>query len=72
MKIVYKDQLTGVVIKEYKKFLVVKHPRYKAKRYKKACKKDIKQQINNLAYLWTDLERFTIPTIGRWGFIDQR
>ena len=67
MKIVYKDQLTGVVIKEDKKCLIVKHPKYKAKRYKK--EKDIKQQINNLACLWTDLERFTIPTTGRWGFI---
>jgi len=67
MTIVYKDINTGVVIKKYKKHIIVKHPKYKAKKYKK--EKNVKQQINNLAYLWTDLERFNIPTTGRWGFL---
>ena len=65
---IIKDKLNGVVIKVFNKCITAKHPQYPAKRYKK--EDDVKQQINNLLYYWGDLERFNIPTTGRWGYLD--
>ena len=62
-----KYERDGIVIKVFKNCITVKHPKYKAKRYKK--EKDIEQQINNLFYFWDDLERFNTPTTGRWAFL---
>ena len=62
-----KYERDGIVIKVFKNCITVKHPQYKAKRYKK--EKDTEQQINNLFYLWGDLERFKTPTTGRWAYI---
>ena len=62
-----KYERDGIVIKVYDKYLSVKHPKYKSKRYKR--EKHLEQQLNNLFYYWGDLERFNIPTIGRWGFL---
>lgn len=64
---IIKDKLNGVVIKVFDKCVTAKHPQYSAKRYKK--EKDIKQQINSLFCYWGDLERFNIPTTGRWGYL---
>ncbi len=64
---IIKDKLSGVVIKVFSKCVTVKHPKYLAKRYKK--EDDVNQQINNLRAYWGDLERFNIPTTGRWGWL---
>ena len=62
-----KYERDGIIIKVFDKYLSVKHPEYKAKKYK--IEKDLEQQLNNLFYYWGELERFNIPTLGRWGYL---
>ena len=58
-----KYERDGIIIKVFDKYLSVKHPEYKAKKYKR--EKDLEQQLNNLLYYWGELERFNKTTKSR-------